>query len=1125
MFRFLSFSVFVLFCSGMLFANGPGLPTTEAVGNVDGVLNWSLGSIVPNESKLQTVFLVYADSSETARQVLDVAKKNPQNLPVPPSFNGSDAVDAPDQKPVWINNGTTDFALFGPCFFRWDVENRQALRCDRGGQLSQFTWYLNCSDADGTYQAGVPHYEDRQTYENIKVIHPVTVMEPHTLAGTVSTADDKLRMDVVASCGEGAVVQVDFTITNISRTPIDNLILGTYVNFEANHDETNDYAAIDAASAGLMVIDLPTKRTVLLAGPNQPVSGHAGTWNSFSLLRNGTGIPFPDWATFVDFSPEMKESLFLEQALAQGYYLPPTFRNPQTPPLRDLSVAEAEQVLLDDWTRQAQGEPWGDRALAEIAWTRELARRLMENETLPTVTWEEDLTRLEELSRRLLRQSARGSDAEMAKSIYFDVRRVKRNIMFKNPVIDFDSVLMIDQPYQTHREGNHESIHRMGVSATPGGRLLVLEGLSPGGRLCQLAPNPDDANGRLGAAGSFWRPDLSFDAEKTVFCYKLATEKSFKLYEIGLDGTGLRQLTDSEYDDIDPIYLPDGKIMFTTTRGNSYVRCGPFIYSYILAKCDADGDNIYLISYNGEPDFVPSLLNDGRVIYSRWEYSDKPLWRVQSLWTTNQDGTNTSGFWGNQSVWPDHTSQPRAIPGSERIMFVGVGHHDWWSGSVGIIDPYKGGNFPFGLTKVTADKAWPECSQPPLDPVESPNYHSSGVFTGYSSPYPLSEKDFLVSARAEDGKFRLYLMDVDGNRELVYQGVHNIWHAIPIKPRPVPPEHVDRVAWPKNDSDRNAGEQEGGTFYNADVYQGLNGIERGEVKFLRLMQLDYKTYSTWRKTFRHSGPAVSIIQEEGVKRVLSVVPVEPDGSVFFEAPSGVSLYFQLLDEEGRCLHTMRSFSGLMPGENRSCVGCHEMQHSNVPANLSGASLAVKRSPTPLTPPSWGTESIGYERFVQPVLDRYCGECHQKDGEEGKAAMDLTLRPGYHIFQEPYLTLLGSAGWGNPVQNTGQPGYGFADVIPVESMDPTMNDPIALATLPVKQYLSANSRLVQYCADGNHYGVNVDAESLKRIMVWVDACGPYCGEEEIRAMDDPDFEGIELLPIRPLVKTAPVILRP
>ena len=222
----------------------------------------------------------------------------------------------------------------------------------------------------------------------------------------------------------------------------------------------------------------------------------------------------------------------------------------------------------------------------------------------------------------------------------------------------------------------------------PGGRLLLLDGLHPGGQLRQLAPD---------RPGSFWRPDLSFDAGKVLFCFKPHDEKSFHLYEMNIDGTGLRQLTDSEYDDIDPIYLPDGHILFTTTRGNSYVRCGPFIYSYILARCDADGSNVYLISYNGEPDFVPALLNDGRVIYSRWEYTDKPLWRLQKLWTTNQDGTGTAHFWGNQSVWPDHLSEPRPIPGSHRVMFSGVGHHDWWSGSIGIVDPHQGSRLPTRL--------------------------------------------------------------------------------------------------------------------------------------------------------------------------------------------------------------------------------------------------------------------------------------------------------------------------------------------------------------------------------------------------------------------------------------------
>ena len=198
------------------------------------------------------------------------------------------------------------------------------------------------------------------------------------------------------------------------------------------------------------------------------------------------------------------------------------------------------------------------------------------------------------------------------RDLYFAVREVKRKVLFKNPVIDFSQLLFIDQPLPQGPESSHEAIHRMGIMAVPGGRLVVLDGLHPGGRLRKLAPDKP---------GAFWRPDLSFDARKVLFCYKPQDEKSFHLYEMNLDGTGLRQLTRSAYDDIDPIYLPDGHILFTTTRGNSYVRCGPFIYSYILARCDADGSNVYLISCNGEPDFVPALLNDGRVIYSRWEYT------------------------------------------------------------------------------------------------------------------------------------------------------------------------------------------------------------------------------------------------------------------------------------------------------------------------------------------------------------------------------------------------------------------------------------------------------------------------------------------------------------------------
>ncbi len=803
----------------------------------------------------------------------------------------------------------------------------------------------------------------------------------------------------------------------------------------------------------------------------------------------------------------------LPMVVADNGYLPVRIVNPATPETRTLSPGEADDALRRDWLFQAGGRPTVKRVAQEILWARQLAARLRENPDPPDLSRE--LGELDVLEKRL-------DNKPEINEVYYQARRIKRRILSQNPVIDFDRLLFIDQPYPRGPEWRHQSVHRMGHRAVPGGRLLILEGLHPGGRLRRLFPPKP---------GSFWRPELSFDAKSVLFCYKGYDDKSFHLYEIHLDGSGLRQLTRGPYDDIDPIYLPGGQILFTTTRGNTYVRCGPFIYSTVLARSDADGRNVYLISTNSEPDFVPSLLSDGRIIYSRWEYSDKDEVRIQSLWTTNQDGTGTAVFWGNQSLWPDHLAESRAIPGSRRVMFTGVGHHDWFTGSLGIIDPDQGTDFPRGLTKVTCDLPWAEVSSPPVDPCESDQYHASGRYTGYLGPYPLSEEDFLVSARGPDDKFRIYLMDVRGNRELIYEGAYNAWYPIPIRPRPPPPRRPDQVVWPGTGENRKPSEF--GTFYNPDVYEGVPELPRGSVKYLRVIHQDAKTYSTWYKAFRNSGPAISIVQSEAVKRIISTVPVEADGSVYFQAPPGKSLYFQLLDNQHRALQTMRSFTGVLPGERRGCMGCHEMQNTSPPA-IGLFRSALRREPIPVIPPPWGNESIGYERFVQPVLDRHCGECHQGEGE-GREELDLTLRPGWGIFNEPYLTLVGPAiwvpgGWGNasgPLPKPEQPGFGIAAAIEVYRFGGRIkgNDPASLKTLRPLQHLSYKSRLIDLASSGKHYEVRVDPLSLRRLIAWVDANCPYRGEEEIRALEDPEFPGIELLPIRPRLKSAPLVERP
>jgi len=1084
----------------------------DSSGNTDGLLTWRIGRLAPGESGRRVVLFAFDDSHEKVVKRLEAARKRFALPTEPPK-----AVTDSPPKVVWIKNDATDFALAGPGHFFWEGL-RQGLTCPKGGQLSRFGYYVHYDDGTPR-RAGTPI--NAKKLENLRVIEPVHPIDPQHATAVVETVDQAIRVRLHAMMGEGPVVAVEFVVSNVSGKLLTNVRLSAYANLESAHTHPNDYGTLDRLTGGLLTVDPSSGMCLVMAGLDRPSSGYSGTWASQAQLEQAAGVEVVKWQEFAAIPADAKRHL--AQAPRPGVPHAPGGRNdPVEPETRDLTPEEAQAALHRDWLFQADGKPTVERALQEIGWARELAERLRRNPKTPDLSGE--LAELDELERRLaaVREDphpgplpeGKGANPHpgpfpQGEGVYFEVRAVKRRIMMKNPAVNFSQVLLIDNPYPQGAEWPHQARHRNGMMAVPGGRLLVLDGLHPGGHVRKLAPDKP---------GSFWRPDLSFDASRVLFCYKAFDEKSFHLYEINLDGTDLRQLTTGDYDDIDPIYLPDGHILFCTTRCNTYVRCMPYTYSYVLARCDADGSDVYLISRNNEPDWCPALLNDGRVCYSRWEYHDKALWRIQSLWTVNPDGTNVATFWGNQSVWPDHLAEPRPIPGSRRVMFTGLAHHDWFAGSIGIIDPEKGFNFPHGLTKVTADVPWPECGTPPLDPHEADDYHISGRYAAYKTPYPLSEEDFLVSARTggREDKFKLYLMDVHGNRELIYEGHYNVIHAMSVKPRPRPHAAADRVAWPGTGHERKTPQP--GILYSADVYQGVPDLPRGSVKYLRVIQMDARTYSTWRRDAApnlFAGPAVSIIQAEGVKRILGTVGVKPDGSVAFKVPSGRALHFQLLDEHYRALHTMRSFTGVMPGERRGCVGCHE-SHSTTPAGGSG--LALKHPPAELTPPSWGTESISYLKHVQPLLDRYCGDCHQGDGE-GRKAFDLTLRPGLGAFKEPYVSLVGHTYYGGAPKTT----PGIAGALKAENYG--QRDPASYVTIRPMKHLSYTSKLIEMCSSGKHYDVKLDPKDLRQLIGWVDANCPYRGDEEVRAIADPDFAGIESLPIRPRTRTAPVIPRP
>ena len=1057
----------------------------DSTGNTDGLLTWNIGRLEPDKSAKKTVIFAYSESYNKLLALLEKVRDDLKNMPDSPK----NAPKSTSSGIIWIQNSLTDFAMDAGGAFFWEG-NRQALKCAHGGQLSRFGYYVHYNDGKSR-QAGTS-ITKRGSLENLRIIKPAQLLSQSEAQAALETTDGKLRIDIHAITGNKSVVAVNFKLTNISQSPLRDIRLSVYSNLESAHTHGNDFSILDPKIAGVLVVDPPTGFCAAMAGLSPPDTGYSGTWASESQLRTGHGIAISQFKSFAGLK-NINKRLF--RALIP--HPPADYIEPSEPPTKTLPKNKAREILEADWLFQANNKPTQKRILDEILWAGQLASRLMQNPD--TSDLKGDLDELEKLQSQLTKSKNDFSEAKL-RQLYLAVRSVKRRIVFKNPVVDFSKVIFIDNPYPRGAEWPHQARHRNGMMAVPGGRLLLLDGLGPGGKIRKLAPEKP---------GSFWKPDLSFDAKKVLYCCKPHDEESFHLYEINIDGSGLRQLTFGPYDDIDPIYLPDGHIMFSSTRANTYIRCMPYTYSYVLARCDSNGENIYLVSRNNETDWVPSLLNDGRIIYSRWEYHDKAVWRIQSLWTVNQDGTGIATFWGNQSVWPDHLAEPRSIPNSPRVMFTGLAHHNWFDGSIGILDPRKGLNFPRGLTKVTCDTPWPECPKPPLDPAESPDYHASGKFTAYKSPYPLSEQDFLVSARSR-GKFRLYLMDVVGNRELIYEGAHHIWYPVPVKPRKRPQTQPDRVAWPGMGKDRKA--LEPGVLYSPDVYQGVPDLPRGKAKYLRVIQMDARTYSSWTRDARFSGPVVSLIQDDGVKRILGTVPIQPDGSVSFKVPPGRALHFQLLDEHFRALQTMRSFSGVMPGENRGCLGCHELHSTAAPNKRAGA---LRTEPAELTPPPWGTQSISYTRFVQPVLDEYCGKCHQGEGKARKK-LDLTLRDGFKMFKEPYITLVGGAQFSgvDPKRK------GIAGAIMAENYP--QSDPKSYLTLRPMQHMSYTSKLIDIAMRDEY---KVDPVSLRKLIAWVDTNCPYRGEEDIRAIPDPDFPGIEHLPIRPKVATAPIIQRP
>ncbi|MHC4994045.1 MAG: HzsA-related protein [Planctomycetota bacterium] len=509
----------------------------------------------------------------------------------------------------------------------------------------------------------------------------------------------------------------------------------------------------------------------------------------------------------------------------------------------------------------------------------------------------------------------------------------------------------------------------------PGGGIYVIENPTAPPDRRRVRAIIDATTPETLGEGVYRDPDLSWDAKRIVFAFKGEAEGDTSLYEIGVDGTGLRRLTNPGVDcadrppsqglrgtgqhDIAPCYLPDGRIAFTSTRSAAHVMCFSS-YVDLMHVMDADGANIRRLSVNNQTEFDPVVLPDGRILYGRWEYVDKSALYLQSLWVMNPDGSGETAVYGNNLAKPTAILDARPIPGTQKIVASLTPHNGQSVGAIGVIDSQQGKNSIEAIENLTP---------------EYDKEMGQGVKFGPSDPWPLSEDAFLI-ANNDDRRFKhgvIEYVDRSGQRRVIHseEGI-SCYSPMLIKPRPKPPV-IPSVVQPG----------EPGRFYLQDIYRGMEGVSRGEVKRLRVIETTARTSGIpdggrwWNQAF-----LVSWQGSYDVKNFLGVVPVQADGSAYFEAPVGRALYFQALDAEGRMLHSQRTLVNAAPGVTRSCVGCHIDEDNQAPP-MTRHTIALAKAPSRIEPEEWGSGLLDFAQQVQPILDRHCVGCH--GGEEGIAA--------------------------------------------------------------------------------------------------------------------------------------------
>jgi hypothetical protein len=606
------------------------------------------------------------------------------------------------------------------------------------------------------------------------------------------------------------------------------------------------------------------------------------------------------------------------------------------------------------------------------------------------------------------------------------------------------------------------------------GALKAIEFGAEGSRVRTLLEAPD---------GVIRDPEVDPSGERVVFSMRREAGDDYHLYEIGVDGEGLRQITFLEgVSDIDPEWLPGGGIVFSSTRDYKFCQCNRHIMANLF-RIDADGANVRRIGGSTLFEGHPHVMADGGILYDRWEYVDRHFGPSFGLWSVNPDGSGHALVYGNNAWSPGMIADARMVPNTRWIAVTLGSCHDRPWGALAILDPTRGSD---GTAPIL--HSWPADLGRFLDrkDVTDPSHARSGridAFKGvnpkYEDPYPISSTQLLCSKQVEGEEMGIFLLDTGGGEGLLHREKPGCYDPILVEVREAPPILAER---------RDLEEQEG-TFYIADVYRGvgMEEVERGSIAALRVIEAPAKT--AWTNTAWNidatQAPAMNWNLTNN-KRILGTVPVETDGSAYFYAPADTFLFFQLLDRTGRMVQSMRSGTLIRPGETIGCAGCHEPRHTTAPVGKTP--IAMTRRASRLRGWYGAPRDFNYLTEVQPVFDRRCVECHD-GGASAAGGLDLSGDLGL-VFNTSYVALRSQS----PVR--------WAPT------DPAEPKPLVKAVddgppqvLPAYAWGSTASRLVDVILEG-HEGVELAEEELDRVITWIDMNAPYYGSYGSAYPDNP-----------------------